>query len=337
MFAAIRRGTEREEWFVAMRSQFKEAFRVLNVRCKRLPTDSLFKWQVTQHRCTSDCLFYQMKDAIVCLTTGNCHYCTDEWCDRRIVTYEHQYCELTGRVYTLDLQFDVRGQAQGARNREEEEEEAAMEVEHEEQETSGMYMTELEEACDAAPHKKQKVDDVDASLLATEETTKPSPPPKPESTPSQPVKVVHEVSGLPEVRRIKFESIIKRAFDVPPPPQLKDTLLNNAERLWCVMHASRHFISSTHRYVEEYHLLVILDHMKTSYSPLCHAIIPLSQWVRAHLYPIQHVRNADDDTIIIRNKTFTTVKKMFTSTCIDMLNVEYKNNEEIKHKLTWCE
>jgi len=104
-------------------------------------------------------------------------------------------------------------------------------------------------------------------------------------------------------------------------PDLINNVATNAERLWCLMYQSEAYLKSKRRYQEEYHVLVIANFMKSSYSPLGQQIIPVNKFMFANLPKIRNIPN-------VKVQLFTTSKKLFDD-CISELLTKSDHFKEL--------
>jgi len=86
--------------------EIREAYSLFVRAVPRKSTQEEFGWRPPAHRCNEHCPVMKHKNVVVCISTGNWHYCTRPMCDRLIANHEIMVCPLSGNTFSLDLEFD---------------------------------------------------------------------------------------------------------------------------------------------------------------------------------------------------------------------------------------
>jgi hypothetical protein len=131
----------------------------------------------------------------------------------------------------------------------------------------------------------------------------------------------------PASRKAVFIRYLKQIFPTTQSEPLFNSILTNIERLWIQLHEDEFFLQEkTIRYTELYHLLAILDAMKTGFTPLSVSVIPLERMVRDYLPIIRRLQFMG-----VRVTTFTSAKRVLRESLIRMV----KSHSYPTHLLTW--
>jgi hypothetical protein len=257
---------------------------------------------IQHHRCTRDCNFLvSQPDTWICVATGNFHHCTEDTCDRQIVSPDSSSCELTARSYALDLNFHFDSLGQGKSHQmadDDNDDDDGDARAHHDHQHSPKRAKESHEVHDQELHDGG---DMYTDIHAHEQ--KPSPSPSSSSPPSANKKKRgrKRKMDLPEngeeasvectQRKLTFETTLLNVLkSTDRNSVLVQTIVKNCEHLWVSIVRSGLLHEYKHQYSEEYHVLSVLDYMKKGLMPKGHLIIAQNEFVRAHMPAIHDTR-----------------------------------------------
>ncbi|MDR3412069.1 MAG: hypothetical protein P4L87_14185, partial [Formivibrio sp.] len=130
-----------------------------------------------------------------------------------------------------------------------------------------------------------------------------------------------------EPRRVIFNNTLNTVFGevvVRNNRSLFGSILENVERLWCLVHNDQELHT---RHVEVTHLVAILETMKIGYEPKGLPIIPCHAWIRDKMSEIRHIEAIHAE---IKNSRVTAALKNFNEVFTRLL----KQKEHIDNGFT---
>jgi hypothetical protein len=292
-------------------------------------------------------------NACICMRSGFLHYCTAVTCDKLTVYSDCMTCDLVGYSYPLDLDIGWN-QYTSATTEEDGEGEGDEQMDPANADDYGEVIEEtrrdevnevavptpavdqLQHEAAAAATSAQIKDIVlheeDSATMDELPSEQVQAEMNPE--PSKPNKSTRDTDpGNHEERVMRCEFLLRAVFKHTSGTSLSllQNIARNAARLWLLIRLSPVFKRKKQNYVLEYHLLAVLQLMRTGFAPLQKELIPMNAWVAKHVPPVRLI--ARIGTFNVKVPRYTKTLAVFRESFREFVTPPCWS--EFSHQLQW--